>query len=178
DVKIVKLLPVIFANQMVEDCEQVAPVLVHLRPLRAMAAVLDLKLVQVEASREFIQIGRIRVWHIEPVERGQELLGRIHECSATCFSMLSDLDHSPYHSPPDNWVLAPAYNSYAVILRIAALNHRKLLSRSTVCLEQPSARSTPSTLFLGLSILEFARGGLNQHQACETKCEFALSEEN
>jgi hypothetical protein len=35
-----------------------------------MAAVLDLKLVEVEASREFIQIWRIRVWHIEPVESG------------------------------------------------------------------------------------------------------------
>jgi hypothetical protein len=36
-----------------------------------MAAVLDLKLVEVEASREFIQVGRTRVWHIEPGDMGQ-----------------------------------------------------------------------------------------------------------
>jgi len=36
-----------------------------------MAAVLDLKLVKVEAAREFIQVVLIRVWHIEPVDLGQ-----------------------------------------------------------------------------------------------------------
>jgi len=46
-----------------------------------MAAVLDLKFVEVEAAREFIQVGRIGVWHIEPVELGQQLLGSVHECS-------------------------------------------------------------------------------------------------
>jgi hypothetical protein len=36
-----------------------------------MAAVLDLKLVEVEAPREFVQVGRSRIGHIEPVNSGQ-----------------------------------------------------------------------------------------------------------
>ena len=59
--EIVKLRHLIFVNQMFEDREHVGPVLVHLRRLGAMAAVLNLKLVQVEGSRKFIQVGRIRV---------------------------------------------------------------------------------------------------------------------
>jgi hypothetical protein len=70
-VEIVKFWLLIFGNQMFKDREHVGPVLVHLRPLRSMAAILDLKLVEVEASCEFIQVGRMRVWHIEPVDLGQ-----------------------------------------------------------------------------------------------------------
>jgi len=61
NVEIVKLRSLIFADEALENCEQVTPVLVDLGPLRTMAAVLDLELVEVEAPPEFIQVGRIRV---------------------------------------------------------------------------------------------------------------------
>jgi hypothetical protein len=61
NVEIVKLRSLIFANEAFENCEQVTPILVYLGPLRPVAAVLDLELVEVEAPPEFIQVGRIRV---------------------------------------------------------------------------------------------------------------------
>ena len=60
-----------------------------------MAAVLDLKLVEVEALREFIQVGRTRISHIEPVEFRQSFLDCVHKVPHNllpeCYLMLSTL---------------------------------------------------------------------------------------
>jgi Low affinity iron permease len=65
DIEIAERWLLTVGNQMFKDREHVVPVLVHLRSLWSMAAVLDLKLVDLKSAREFIQVRRISVWHIE-----------------------------------------------------------------------------------------------------------------